>query len=53
MLTRDDLNSPEALERKRRSIAMLSPGQNALRREEALLLLDHLMAQLLDAPPAD
>lgn len=53
MLTRDDLTSPEALERKRRSVAMLSPGQMALKREEAMLLLDVLVAQLRDAPPAD
>jgi len=46
VLTRDDLTNPEALERVRRSIAMLNPGQAALKREPALLVLDALVAQL-------
>lgn len=40
---RTDMDKHE-LERLRRSIVMISPGQLALRREEAILLLEDLAA---------
>lgn len=41
-----DLNSPEAVERERRSVTMLSTGAPTYNREEALVLLAALLAAL-------
>jgi hypothetical protein len=38
--------SPELVENRRRSVAMLPPGAPALNREEALALLEQLKAAL-------
>lgn len=51
MLSRDDLTHPERLEQRRRSVAMLTTGQMALKREEALLVLDALMSHLRTPSP--
>jgi hypothetical protein len=42
----DDLPSPELVEQRRRSVAMLAPGQMALRREEAMAVLGQLVEAL-------
>jgi len=39
---------PELIENRRRSVAMLEPGAQALNREEALELLGHLEAALIE-----
>jgi hypothetical protein len=41
-----DLPIPEVVENRRRSIAMLTPGVPALKREEALELLEQLVEAL-------
>jgi hypothetical protein len=41
-----DLPTPELVENRRRSIAMLAPGTPALNRDEALELLEHFEAAL-------
>lgn len=46
-MNRDDLDEPWKLENIRRSIAMLSPGEPGLSREDALLLLE-VLAEHLD-----
>lgn len=46
MVTPDDLRTPERTEQARRSIVMLSPGQMALSREEAMMVLDQLLAYM-------
>jgi hypothetical protein len=46
MIRPDDLTSPERCEQTRRSIAMLTTGAWALKREDALLVLDQLTAHL-------
>lgn len=51
VLARDDLTNPERLEQRRRSVAMLTTGHMALKREEALLVLDALMSHLRTPPP--
>lgn len=51
MLARADLTNPERLEQRRRSVAMLTTGQMALKREEALLVLDALMSHLRTPSP--
>lgn len=38
----EDLTTPEGAERLRLSMAMLTPGQLALTREEAMLVLERL-----------
>jgi hypothetical protein len=43
-----DLPTPELVENRRRSIAMLAPGAPALNREQALKLLGQLNAALLE-----
>jgi hypothetical protein len=44
-------DSPEDWEQVRRSIAMLSPGAWAMRREQALAALDSLVRCLRRSPP--
>ena len=46
MFTSEDLASPERTEIKRRSIAMLKTGAWAVRREDAMLMLDRLIELL-------
>ncbi len=46
MLTPDDLDTPERAEINRRSIAMLTTGAWALKREDALLVFDRLVSLL-------
>lgn len=46
MLERVDLTARHEVERARRSVVMLSPGQWALKREDAMLLFGALLAQL-------
>lgn len=41
-----DISTPEAVERERRSVTMLSPGAAAYSREEALSILEALAAAL-------
>jgi hypothetical protein len=43
-----DLPSPEFVENRRRSVAMLAPGAPALNRDEALELLGQLEAALVE-----
>lgn len=45
-----DWSRPEDVERVRRSVAMLSPGVNALRKEAALAVLTALVASLRNRP---
>jgi hypothetical protein len=45
-----DWSRPEDVERVRRSVAMLSPGVNALRREPALAVLTALVDSLRGQP---
>jgi hypothetical protein len=45
----DDIDSPEAAERIRRSVAMLRSGQPAFDREDALLVLNVLIRYLRSA----
>ena len=49
MITHEDLTTPERAEQYRRSVAMLTTGAWALKREEALLVLDRLMSLLREA----
>lgn len=51
MLGTTDLTDYYAVDRLRRSTAMLSPRQPCLNREEALAVLDQLL-ELLKAQPA-
>lgn len=44
-----DISSPEAVERERRSVAMLPPGAPAFDRDEALTILEALAAALAAA----
>jgi hypothetical protein len=41
-----ELPIPELVEKRRRSIAMLTPGASALNREEAVVLLEQLAVAL-------
>ena len=50
MITPDDLTSPERTEQARRSVVMLTPGQMALSREEAMMVLDRLLAYMNAGP---
>ena len=52
MIKPEDLDNPERMEQHRRSVAMLSTGIWALRREDALLLLGAVVASLQDRPAA-
>ncbi|MEZ5412073.1 MAG: hypothetical protein R2761_28815 [Acidimicrobiales bacterium] len=47
MIKPEDLDNTERLEQHRRSIAMLTTGAWALRREDALILLGALVDQQL------
>lgn len=49
MISPDDLTNTERMEQHRRSVAMLSTGTWALRREDALLLLGAVVEQQLRA----
>ena len=49
MLERVDLADVHEVERARRSVVMLSPGQWALKREDAMRLFAALLAQLEQA----
>ena len=47
-ITRDDLQWSHQAESLRRSVAMLQPGQTALKREDAMVLLERLVELLMD-----
>jgi hypothetical protein len=50
MLTADDLQHPHDVEIIRRTVARLPAGANALRREDALLVIDALLAHTRITP---
>lgn len=53
MLIADDLQHPDDVEIILRSVAMLPAGADALRREDALVVLDALLAQIYATPATD
>ena len=49
-MRREDLDEPWKVENLRRSLAMLSPGEPGLSRNDAMLVLE-LLAELMAEPP--
>ena len=51
-MRREDLDQPSKIENVRPSLAMLSPGQPGLSREDAILVLELLAEREVVAPPS-